>query len=99
MALLHPKSVALKGDTPGEFSGMNLREAAAVVLKRATAPMPTRAICDALLAGGYRTTAKGFYMVVYAGLKGMPNFARNQAGHWVWQEGAAPGAVVGGPEQ
>jgi hypothetical protein len=81
-------------DQPGEFSDATLREAATAVLKRATGPMPTRQLCDLLIAGGFRTAARDFYMVVYGGLKGMTNFSRTQAGHWVWQEGAEAGSYV-----
>lgn len=97
VARLYPSeaTTAQAGAEPKVFTNLPLREAAEKIVRGATAPLPTRAICDQLLAGGYKTTAKNFYMVVYAGLKGMPNFVRTKDSRWLWQEGAEPGAVVG----
>lgn len=77
-----------------EFSGVTLREAAEVILKRHGGPMATRPLCNVLLEGGFPTTARDFYMVVYGGLKGMENFARTAAGAWVWHEGAKAGSYI-----
>jgi hypothetical protein len=88
-----PATVTAEGKK--EFTGMLLRDAAEIILKRhGGGPLATRPLCNELLEGGYKSTARDFYMVVYGGLKGMPNFARTPAGAWVWQEGAKPGSYT-----
>ncbi len=92
---LHPEAAAtLVSQEPKEFTGALLRDAVKTLLERATAPMTTRQLCDALLAGGFRTTATDFYMVVYAGLRGWDNFARVKSGAWVYKEGAPARSYV-----
>jgi hypothetical protein len=91
---LDPNLVVSPAVERKEFTDMTLRDAAKLVLQRANGPMPTRALCNALLEGGFKTVAREFYMVVYAGLKCMEHFARTDKGAWVYLEGAAPGSYV-----
>jgi hypothetical protein len=95
MAKLDGNYVPAPAATRKEFAGATLREAAEVLLKRAQGPVATRQLCNALVEGGFPTTARDFYMVVYGGLKEMDNFVRTAGGQWLWREGAKAGSQDG----
>jgi len=72
---------------PGDaFFGMTLPDAGHKYLSMVKAPTPHAKFCDALLEGGFKTTASNFREVVRSTLSRHPDFVKVSRGEWGLKE-------------
>lgn len=68
------------------FFGMTLPDAGHKYLSMVKSPTPHAEFCDALLEGGFKTTASNFREVVRSTLSRHPDFVKVRRGQWGLKE-------------